>query len=181
MLLKLNLQKKDYFQIINGYHRCRALARLGFKTADCVVWDVDDEQTDVLLATLNRLGGSDELGKKLVLLKRLNKAMGGAEELARLVPQTAKQIERLTRLKRPVLSQGPSCAVTTEPRVFFLDDEQRRIVTEALKKAGDKEEEKNRRAVRNAAALAEISRYFLDNAGHGLRPQPKSETLNPKS
>ena len=55
----------DYFQIINGCHRCRALAKLGKKKAECVVWDVDDEQTDILLATLNRLGGKDELEAKV--------------------------------------------------------------------------------------------------------------------
>src|SRR4030042_1004922 len=46
-----------YFQIINGHHRCRVLTKLGYETADWVVWDVDDEQGGILLATLNRLCG----------------------------------------------------------------------------------------------------------------------------
>ena len=49
--------KAERFQIINGYHRCHALAKLGYKTADCIVWDIDNEETDILLTTLNRLGG----------------------------------------------------------------------------------------------------------------------------
>ena len=38
-------KKKDCFEIINGHHRVKALAKLGRKEADCVVWDIDDEQT----------------------------------------------------------------------------------------------------------------------------------------
>ena len=50
-------KKTGCFQIINGHHRYHALAKLGYEAADAIVWDVDDEQTDILLATLNRLGG----------------------------------------------------------------------------------------------------------------------------
>jgi ParB-like chromosome segregation protein Spo0J len=56
-------QKDTSWQIINGHHRVKALRQLGYKTADCLVWDVDDHETEILLATLNRLGGSDTLEK----------------------------------------------------------------------------------------------------------------------
>ena len=93
-------RKLECFQIINGHHRWRALRELGYKTAEVVVWDVNDQDTDILLATLNRLGGSDVLDKKLALLKRLNQSAfrGQASELAKLLPQTANQIKRLTEL-----------------------------------------------------------------------------------
>src|SRR4030042_2854997 len=64
--------KKNRFQLINGEHRCRALAKLGFKTADCIVWDVDDEQTDILLATLNRLRRAGQLFKKNIVVQTPN-------------------------------------------------------------------------------------------------------------
>ena len=64
--------RRGFFQIINGHHRCEALRTLGHKTAEAVVWNVDDEQTDILLATLNRLGGRDTLDQKLALLRRLS-------------------------------------------------------------------------------------------------------------
>ena len=51
------------YEIINGHHRVKALRQLGIKTADIVIWDVNDEETDILLTTLNRLSGSDELDK----------------------------------------------------------------------------------------------------------------------
>jgi len=153
--------KADCFQIINGYHRYKALARLGAEVADAIVWDVDDEQTDILLATLNRLGGSDELGKKLALLKRLNRKIESGE-LAKLLPQTAKQIERLVDLKRPSVPTKPASAFAI-PMVFFLSNSQQQIVERALSLAGQSRNEKTK-AARRAAALARIAGHFLNHS-----------------
>src|SRR4030042_833832 len=65
----------DCFQIINGHHRRLALKQLGYETVDVVVWDVDDDEADVLLCTLNRLGGSDMLEQKLAPLDRITSNM----------------------------------------------------------------------------------------------------------
>jgi ParB-like chromosome segregation protein Spo0J len=155
--------KPDYFQIINGHHRCNALTKLGYDAADCLIWDIDDEQTDVLLATLNRLGGSDELDRKLRLLRRLNERMPGGE-LAKLLPQTAKQIERLTTLKRPSAPAKIAAEKFAAAIVFFVDDEQRQQIENALSIAARNRQEKTK-AARKAAALTNIAKYFLDNHG----------------
>ena len=122
------------FQIINGHHRVKALEQLGRKEADCVVWDVDDEQTAILLTTLNRLAGSDIPAKKIELLKKLTERMGTAQ-LAKLLPQTAKQIERLTNLKLnsvPIKLNADSFAV---PLVFFVTKQQQEIIEKAIEKS----------------------------------------------
>jgi hypothetical protein len=151
----------DYFQIINGHHRWQALTRLGYKAADCVVWDIDDEEADILLATLNRLCGSDELGKKLELLKRLRKRME-SRELAKLVPQTAKQIERLTNLKMP--SRPAEAKSFSNPMIFFVNDAQQGTIEKALSSAERTQSEKTR-AAKRAAALARIAGEFLSATG----------------
>jgi len=156
------------FQIINGYHRCRALAKLGYKTADCIVWDIDDEQTDILLATLNRLGGSDNLDKKLNLLKRLNKRMESAE-LAKLLPQTAKQIEQLTNLKMPS-TPVTDAKCFSNPMVFFVNDAQQGTIENALSLAEESRSEivkmayAKTKAAKRAAALAQIAGDFLNHS-----------------
>jgi len=152
--------KADYFQIINGHHRCHALAKLGCETADCIVWDIDDEQTDILLATLNRLGGSDELGKKLKLLKRLNKKMVTGE-LAKLLPQTAKQIERLTNLKKPSAPAKMSAKCFANPLVFFVNDTQQQQIERALSLIEEPKAEMTK-AAKRAAALTHMAGYFLN-------------------
>jgi len=154
--------EEGYFQIINGHHRCHALQRLGYKSADCIVWNVDDEQTDILLATLNRLGGSDNLSKKLRLLKHLNNRFDSGE-LAKLLPLKKKQIERLANMKvpsRPAKIMGKCFA---NPMVFFLEDEQQQIVENALSLV-EEPKTKMTRAAKRAAALTQIAGYFLNHS-----------------
>jgi hypothetical protein len=168
ILVRPHPQGGDYFQIINGEHRCKALAKLGYKTADCIVWDIDDKQTDILLATLNRLVGTDKLDKKLSLLKRLNKKIK-ADELAKLLPQTSKQIEQLINLKMPRMPMetnakglsNPSIMLRTGPMVFFVNDTQQETIEKALSLAGELGEEKTK-AAKRAAALTRIAGEFLD-------------------
>ena len=153
--------KPDCFQIINGHHRHEALRRLGYKAADAVVWDIDDEQTDILLATLNRLGGSDILDKKIALLKRLNKRMKSCE-LAKLLPQTAGQIERLTNLKMPSRPAEPTASRFANPLVFFVNDKQQQVIENALSLAQEPGTETTK-AAKRAAALTCIARYFFNS------------------
>jgi len=155
-------RRPGFFQIINGHHRFRALQQLGHKTADVVVWDVDDHQVDVLLATLNRLGGSDDLSKKLKLLRRLNKRFN-ARELAKLLPQTAVQIERLAGLHLPRAPAKLSAEDMFYPLVFFVNDEQRLAVEEALSLAAQRQSGRSRAAMKSAALTA-IAQHFLNTS-----------------
>ncbi|HIJ53807.1 MAG TPA: ParB N-terminal domain-containing protein [Planctomycetes bacterium] len=154
------LGKAAYFQIINGHHRWRALSKLGYETADCIVWDIDDDETDILLATLNRLVGSDELGKKLNLLKRLNKKMATGE-LSKLLPQTTKQIEQLTNLKRPSAPAKMSAKCFANPLVFFVNDRQQEQIEKALSLIEEPKAEMTN-ASKRAAALADIAQVFFN-------------------
>jgi len=156
-------RRGDCFQIINGHHRCRALKQLGCETADAVVWDVDDAEADILLSTLNRLGGSDVLEKKLALLERLNRNMH-AREMAKLLPFTRSQIERLKNLKVPSVPANISVKSFAAPMVFFLSAEQQQIVARALASVRESQNEKTK-AAGNAAALTYIAQSFIE--GHG--------------
>jgi len=160
--------KGDAFEIINGRHRRRALRELGYETVDVVIWDIDDEQADVLLATLNRLGGSNVLEKKLALLSRMNERTK-ARDLAKLLPHTARQIQRLVQVHSGgiVCTQSMSSvpdkaarSVFANPKVFFLSDAQQQIVEAALSLARGGRSEKTK-AARNAAALAHVAQNFV--------------------
>ena len=171
------------FQIINGHHRWQALRELGYKTADAIVWDIDDQNADILLATLNRLGGSDILEKKLALLKRLNQRMQ-VGKLAKLLPLRAGQIERLTELTisdcRTAIENRKSKILN--PLVFFVNAEQQKTIENALSLApvqhklpsGERpmaaHDAKGAglgsigagKAAKNAAALTYIAQQFLN-------------------
>jgi len=160
-------RKPDCFQIINGHHRWQALKKLGYKTAEVLTWDVNDQDTDILLATLNRLGGSDVLDKKLALLKRLNKSAfdGRTAKLAKLLPQTSSQIKRLTELAisdcRKAVENHKSQILN--PLVFFLNDKQQAVVAKALLAAMSEGEENQTKAVKNAAALTYIAQEYINS------------------
>jgi len=179
------------FQIINGHHRWQALRELGYKTADAIVWDIDDRDADILLATLNRLGGSDILEKKLALLKRLNQRME-VGKLAKLLPLRAGQIERLTELtisdcRTAVENRKPKIL---NPLVFFVNDKQQKTIENALSlarvqpqlpsgkrtpaahdgEAARLDSISSGKAAKNAAALAYIALQFL-NLKHETKPQ----------
>src|ERR1043165_6360402 len=71
-------------ELINGHHRKLVLEELGHATASCVVWQLDDAETLMLLTTVNRLGGEDAAGKRLELIEALSGAIkAGPEELAK--------------------------------------------------------------------------------------------------
>lgn len=154
----------DNYQIINGHHRQKALAKLGYQTADCIVWSVDDKQTDILLVTLNRLGGSDILAKKLVLLKKINEKLD-INQLAKLIPQTAKQLEHLINLKMPDQPIRINTALFASPMVFFVNDKQRQQIEEAISLAIEPDSKKTK-AEKNAAALTEIARHFVNDSNN---------------
>ncbi len=154
--------KEGLFQIINGHHRHQALAKLGYKNADVIIWDTDDEQTDILLTTLNRLCGSDELSKKLALLKRLNKKLGSGE-LAKLLPQTAKQVERLVNLKMSVALTKTDADSFLTPLVFFVNNSQRQIIENALSLVEEPKAEMTN-AAKRAVALLHIAGHFSNHS-----------------
>jgi len=151
------------FQIINGRNRWLALRQLGYETIDAVVWDLNDAEADILLCSLNRLKGSDVLDNKLALLKRLNRNMN-AREMARLLPFTRSQIERLGNLKVPAVPAKVGSESFAVPMVFFLNADQQQIVAEALASAKDSHNEKTK-AARNAAALTYIAQRLIGGRG----------------
>ena len=159
----ISKKKGGCYQIINGHHRWQALRQLGYKRADAIVWDVDDQEADILLATLNRLEGSDVLEKKLALLARLNERFK-TRDLAKLLPASAKQIERLVSLKgftAPTqYGRFANRPYVANPVVFFLDDAQQEVVEKALSLARQGRSEKTK-AAKKAAALTRIAQQFI--------------------
>jgi ParB/RepB/Spo0J family partition protein len=158
IIVRPHPKEKDKFQIINGHHRVKALVKLGKKEADCVVWEVDDEQTAVLLATLNRLTGSDVPAKKIELLKQLKERFDSVD-LAKILPQTAKQIERLTNLKLDLVPVKFDAETFAVPLVFFVTAEQNKIIEQALSEVNTLSGQT--KAQRRAAAITEIAKHFL--------------------
>jgi hypothetical protein len=129
----------DGYQLLDGHHRARVLQRLGHITARCDVWEVDDEQALLLLATLNRLSGADDPHRRATLVAELAEQVGKAvHELDDWLPDRAADLDRLIKLQEPPPAPAPPVDLADMPRAvtFFLTGDQRRRLDAALKQIG---------------------------------------------
>jgi len=145
------------YQILNGHHRVRALAALGHTHARCDVWEVDDAEARLLLATLNRLEGKDDPSARALLLAHLAEGRS-VEELSRLLPEPPDAVERLLRLAEPPPEPIAPEDLAPLPRAmtFFLSDEQHSLVSEALRAAA------GARSLGRAEALERLALWYLE-------------------
>lgn len=158
------------YQIINGHHRFEALKKLGYEHCDCVVWDVDDDETDLLLATLNRLCGSDVLDKKLKLIKKMSEK-NLPDILPKVLPYTKAQIKHINLINETKLldirRKASDIEEIARPFIVFLSAGQMDIVNQAIGSAILKLSKSSpnfsalKKAQRNAQALACISQEYL--------------------
>jgi hypothetical protein len=122
------------YQILDGHHRAEALSALGYTTARCVIWSVDDEQALTLLATLNRLEGRDDPHRRAALVKALS-ARQDLSQLAKQLPEPAAQLKRMTQAdeKPPRPTPAPAEGSLPEAMHFFFTPATRRAVEKRLR------------------------------------------------
>ncbi len=156
IIVRRHPAKQGRFQCLNGHHRVNALAHLGYDSADCIVWDVDDKQALILLTTLNRLTGADLLEKKSDIVKELSKTYD-QRKLSAMLPDSRKSIERLKSIKKTAKLPQVEDQQFLTPMVFFVDQETKTIVDRVLETAIDPEK-KATVAQRRAWALVNILR-----------------------
>jgi ParB-like chromosome segregation protein Spo0J len=154
------------FQVLDGHHRVEILRELGHTEARCDVWEVDDREAKILLATLNRLQGQDLPRKRAELLHDLMGEMSTGD-LAGLLPESEKQIEELHALLEfpaeeiaALLDQQAEEAEKVLPRVmtFVVSPEQEEAIERAVELASDGKTGRDRKA----RGLFNLARHFLE-------------------
>lgn len=179
--------EKGKFQVINGHHRLRVLRALGHTSAKCVVWEVDDVQTRLYLATLNRLSGEDTPERRALLVGNLLESFE-LKDLTDLLPESHDQLvelERLARVDFDELLPQPSVEAEGRRRVileFFLDQDGAAEVNLAL----DVISHRNPKLDGRSQALIHLARSYLsvNEPGAVISPacdaEAKSATLTHK-
>jgi hypothetical protein len=157
------------FQLLNGHHRFRVLKELGHNSVRCLVWDVDDDQARLYLATLNRLSGKDIPERRAALIENLLGAFD-LDDLDELLPDGKRQIEAVERLIRADL--GDLAAHTEQLRGddllpviidFVVDQEGNRQIHLAL----DMFRVAHGQAISNGEALVGLAAFFLERCSPG--------------
>ena len=154
------------YQVLDGHHRVAILRELGHREARCDVWEVDDREAKLLLATLNRLQGQDLPIRRAELIHELLGEMS-AEDLAGLLPETDKQLEELHALLEfpaddiaQLLENQAEEAEKVLPRVltFVVTPEQEQVIEQAVEAASDGTVGRDRKA----RGLANLARHFME-------------------
>jgi ParB-like chromosome segregation protein Spo0J len=86
-----------HYQILDGHHRKMVLERLGYKDAECDIWEMTEREAAIALATLNRLRGTDDPRLRAELLDSLSQTIP-MEQLAAMVPEDVSAIEDMQKL-----------------------------------------------------------------------------------
>ena len=71
LVIRPHPEEPGKYQVLDGHHRVEVLRTLGHTTVRCDVWNVDDREARLILATLNRLQGQDAPIKRAQLIHEL--------------------------------------------------------------------------------------------------------------
>ncbi|MCK5272129.1 MAG: hypothetical protein KAJ52_06110, partial [Sedimentisphaerales bacterium] len=118
----------------NGHHRKQVLEESGHLKVNCLIWQVSDEETLMLLATMNRLSGDDEPTLRARLLKQLSQNRQ-SKELLKKLPETREQLKKLLALNKPPRKNRPE-NINNMPMAmnFFVTKQEKEIIEKALRK-----------------------------------------------
>lgn len=92
LIVRPHPELENAYILIDGHHRKQVLEKLGWEEVPCEIWDLPDSEIQILLATLNRLRGTDNPRKRAELLDSLIHHFS-VEELTSLLPETPAEIE----------------------------------------------------------------------------------------
>jgi hypothetical protein len=155
----------DTYQLLDGHTRVEVLRELRYERVTCYLWPCSDEEALLLLATLNRLEGSDVPAKRAELIEELRDLIPEAD-LTGLLPESAELIDEALSLISfdedqifADLERSAASAMTGPAHISFAvqrDDEP--DIEQAVAVAAEGLAGSNRRG----RALAQICRQFLD-------------------
>ena len=161
------------FQVINGHNRLRVLQVIGHPTAKCVVWDTDEDQTRLYLATLNRLSGDEVPERRAILLAGLLEVYD-SDELADLLPDSKEQLVKLQeslRVDNSDISVLQECDREIEPVQVIMAFNFQQAEADEINLALDAVIRAGGRSLSRSQALLELARFYLRCCRNSGRPE----------
>lgn len=167
LIVRPHPDEPEKYQVLDGHHRIAVLRDLGHQEARCDIWEVDDREANLLMATLNRLEGQDIPVKRAQLIHVLLGEMS-LNDLAGLLPESDGELEELHALLEfpadEVAFQLDEQAEEEEkvlPRVlhFVVTPEQEEVIEQAIELASDGTPGRDRKA----RGLANLAQHYLED------------------
>ena len=95
IVVRRSTQEKGKYEIIDGYHRWKALGELKQARVDVFVLKVDDATARILTNTLNYLRGTPDRAKQAAGLIEMIEMGASVDDLAELLPETDDELDML--------------------------------------------------------------------------------------
>ena len=157
-------ERPGEYELLDGHQRVVALRRLGYREVQIVCWDCDDTAALLLLASLNRLRGEDDLEKRSALLAELTGAVS-TTELAALVPDDVGSIDEMLAtvaddsdaVMQKLRAAIEIARISRRVISFGVEPDEQELIEAALEAAGA-----GRGRARRGNMLASICRRYLE-------------------
>lgn len=166
LIVRPHPDQQSKYQVLDGHHRIAVLRDLGHSDAHCDIWDVDDREANLLLATLNRLEGQDIPIRRAQLIHELRGEMS-LNDLAGLLPESDGQLEELHALLEfpadeiaALLDEQAQEEEKVLPRVlsFVVTPDQEQLIEDAVELASDGTPGRDRKA----RGLANLATHYME-------------------
>ena len=152
--------KNNQYLLLDGWHRLKAATELDWDKVWCEVWELNGRRADLMLATLNRLRGTDDLKKRALLIAKLNEEFKNERELLlRLIPEKSQSLDLMVKF-----ASERSNEVLAQLRKFEGNTEER--LKEIVKEENEKRQKK-RKEFLNDKQLRLIF-YFDDESDYEI-------------
>jgi ParB-like chromosome segregation protein Spo0J len=159
------IDSENKYQVIDGHNRLKIIRELVYESVRCYLWPCDDAQAMVLLATLNRLEGTDVPVLRAELIHELSTSID-LQGLDLLLPESRDEIEQLLNIE-PVdeaalmesLRRAAAPALAGVSAISFaVNVDQAKIIEQAVAAASENLTGKNKRG----RAIAVICEAFVE-------------------
>ncbi len=122
------------FEILNGHARFEVLRALGASSVKCDIWEVNEIESRLFLAVLNKLRGEDIAELRMGLLFDLLQEIP-QEELAAHVPETSSYLKKLEALRGGAIDHRDKKLPKNRGTIalsFYIEENQQRVISTAL-------------------------------------------------
>lgn len=170
LIVRPHPKVRGEYEVIDGRNRLMVLQALQLESVQCSVWKLNDDETALCLATINRLSGRDIPERRAVLLRGLLDERS-PEELCELLPDGEHQIMRLLEIANfdtsEEVRQRTETPNETVSMGFMLHREEHRVLNLAL----DVAQHQSNDGTRRGSALVTLAHHYLSRESLPTLPE----------